>query len=123
MHEKRPEPEEFHSDDCLWFFNSVPAFIAETGKFDFFNKVVPYADKGEATVYQHLKQALLFNLERMGADGLPCGLLADWNDCLKLGYKGQSLFVAFQLRLGLTTYSGVSFGIKIKKNGFLKTVL
>lgn len=107
-HEKAPEPGEFRSDDCMWFFNSVPAFVAETGDFDFFNKLVPYADKGEATVYGHLKQALLFNLERMGKNGLPCGLLADWNDCLKLGYKGESLFVAFQLRLGLTTYADIS---------------
>lgn len=100
--------EEFRSDDCQWFFNAVPCFVAETGNFDFFNRVVPYADKGEDTVYGHLKQALLFNLERMGKDGLPCGLLADWNDCLKLGYHGESLFVAFQLRLGLTTYADIS---------------
>lgn len=99
---------EFRSDDCQWFFNAVPCFVAETGKFDFYNRIVPYADQGEATVYGHLKQALLFNLERMGADGLPCGLLADWNDCLKLGYHGESLFVAFQLRLGLTTYADIS---------------
>lgn len=99
---------EFRSDDCQWFFNAVPCFVAETGKLDFYNRIVPYADQGEATVYGHLKQALLFNLERMGADGLPCGLLADWNDCLKLGYHGESLFVAFQLRLGLTTYADIS---------------
>lgn len=99
---------EFRSDDCQWFFNAVPCFVAETGKFDFYNRIVPYADQGEATVYGHLKQALLFNLERMGSDGLPCGLLADWNDCLKLGYHGESLFVAFQLRLGLTTYADIS---------------
>lgn len=107
-HEKAPKEEEYRSDDCLWFFNAVPAFIAETGNFDLYNKVVPYADKGEATVYGHLKQALLFNLTHMGADDLPCGLLADWNDCLKLGYHGESLFVAFQLRLGLTTYADIS---------------
>ncbi len=100
--------EEFRSDDCQWFFNSVPCFVAETGKFEFYNRVVPYADKGEATVYGHLKQALLFNLERTGKDGLPCGLLADWNDCLKLGYHGESLFVTFQLRLALTTYADIS---------------
>lgn len=99
---------EFRSDDCQWFFHSVPCYVAETGDFDFYNKVVPYADKGEATVYGHLKQALLFNLERMGKDGLPCGLLADWNDCLKLGYHGESIFVTFQLRLGLTTYADIS---------------
>ena len=44
----------------------------------------------------------------MGKNDLPCGLLADWNDCLKLGYHGESLFVAFQLRLGLTTYADIS---------------
>ena len=107
-HEKPPKPEEFRCDDCQWFFNSVPAFVAETGDFNFYNEVVPYADGGEATVFRHLKQALLFNLERMGKDGLPCGLLADWNDCLRLGYHGESLFVSFQLRLGLTTYADIA---------------
>ena len=103
-----PKEEEYRSDDCLWFFNSIPAWIAETGKFDFYNRVIPYADKGEATVFEHLKQALLFNIERSGAHGLPCGLSADWNDCLRLGYHGESLFVAFQLRLGFTVYADIA---------------
>jgi cellobiose phosphorylase len=106
--EKAPLPEEYRSDDCLWFFNAVPDLVAETGDFDFYNKVLPYADQGEATVFAHLKQALLFNLGLMGAHGLPCGLSADWNDCLRLGYRGESLFVAFQLRLGLTTYADIA---------------
>jgi cellobiose phosphorylase len=107
-HEKAPKAEEYRSDDCQWFFHAVPCYVAETGNFDFYNKVVPYADGGEATVFGHLKRALEFNLERMGKDGIPCGLLADWNDCLKLGYHGQSLFVGFQLRLGLTTYADIA---------------
>jgi N,N'-diacetylchitobiose phosphorylase len=113
--EKAPPAEEYRSDDCLWFFNAVPAFIAETGEFDFYKKELPYADKGKATVFGHLKQALLFNLERMGKHGIPCGLSADWNDCLRLGYKGESLFVAFQLRLGLTVYSDVALRLGEKK--------
>ena len=107
-HEQSPKPEEFRSDDCEWFFNAVPDYVAETGNIDFYNKVVPYADHGEATVYGHLKQALLFNLEREGADGLPAGLQADWNDCLKTGYHGESVMVTFQLRLGLTTFADIS---------------
>ena len=106
--EKEPPKEEFRSDDCLWFFNAVPAFIAETGDFGFYDKVLPYADSGSATVFAHLRRALDFNLERMGAHGIPCGLSADWNDCLRLGYRGESLFVAFQLRFGLTTYSDIA---------------
>jgi len=107
-HEQAPDPDEYRSDDCLWFFNSVPAWVNETGNFDFYSKVLPYADKGEDTVFRHLRRALEFNLERTGRNNLPCGLQADWNDCLKLGYYGESLFVAFQLRLGLTTYAEIA---------------
>ena len=107
-HEAPPPDEEYRSDDCLWFFNAVPAFVAETGRLDFYTKVLPYADHGEATVLGHLRRALEFNLERTGRNGLPCGLAADWNDCIRLGYKGESVFVAFQVRLGLTVYSEIA---------------
>jgi N,N'-diacetylchitobiose phosphorylase len=107
-HETPPDPEAYRSDDCLWFFNALPAYVGETGDLDFYNKVLPYADQGEATVFGHLRRALEFNLERTGKHGLPCGLSADWNDCLRLGYYGESLFVAFQLRLGLTIYAEIA---------------
>jgi cellobiose phosphorylase len=106
--EKTPAAEDYRSDDCLWFFNTVPAYVNETGELDFYKKVLPYADHGEATVFGHLRRALEFNLERIGKHGLPCGLAADWNDCLKLGYYGESLFVAFQVRMGLHVYAGIA---------------
>jgi cellobiose phosphorylase len=52
----------------------------------------------------HLKRAIEFSLERSGAHGLPCGLHADWNDCIRLGHRGESVFVAFQLRYALAVY-------------------
>lgn len=107
-YEKEPDSEAYRSDDCLWFFNAIPVYVAETGDFSFYKKVVPYADKGEATVFGHLRRALEFNLERRGKNGLPCGLEADWNDCLRLGYHGESLFVAFQVRLGLGVYAEIA---------------
>jgi cellobiose phosphorylase len=106
--EPPPADEEFRSDDCLWFFNAIPAYVNETGDLDFYNKILPYADRGEATVLGHLRRALEFNLERTGKHGLPCGLAADWNDCLRLGYHGESLFVAFQVRFGLTVYAEIA---------------
>ena len=106
--EQGPGEEHYRSDDCLWFFNAVPAYVAETGDLDFYNKILPYADQGEATVFGHLRRALDFNLDRTGKHGLPCGLAADWNDCLKLGYHGESLFVAFQVRLGLEVYGEIA---------------
>jgi N,N'-diacetylchitobiose phosphorylase len=106
--EKPPDLEAYRSDDCLWFFNAVPAYVGETGDLEFYNQVLPYADQGQDTVFGHLRRALEFNLERTGQHGLPCGLLADWNDCLRLGYYGESLFVAFQVRLGLTIYAEIA---------------
>lgn len=102
--EKPPQEEEYRSDDCLWLFNTIPAYVKETGDVAFYEKVLPYADKGEAPVLGHMKRAIEFNLERRGIHGLPCGLSADWNDCLELGYRGETVFVAFQLRFALKTY-------------------
>jgi cellobiose phosphorylase len=106
--EPSPNPEEYRSDDCLWLFHAVPAYVAETGELDFYHKELPYADQGSATVLGHLRRALEFNLERTGMNGLPCGLSADWNDCCKLGYTGESVMVAFQVCYGLDIYRGIA---------------
>ncbi len=102
-----PKEDEYRSDDALWLFNTVPAYVKESGDLDFFNKVLPYADEGKATVLAHMRKAMEFNLERTGMHGLPSGLFADWNDALRLGNKGESVFVAFQLRYALKTYSEI----------------
>ena len=106
--ETAPPKEQFRSDDCLWFFDAVPNWVAETGDIEFYRKVLPYADTGSATVLGHLRRALEFNLERTGRNGLPSGLAADWNDCCNLGYTGESVMVAFQVRRGLGIYADIS---------------
>lgn len=99
-----PKEEQYRSDDCLWLFNAIPTYVKEAGDIDFYKKVLPYADKGKDTVVGHLRRAIEFNLNRTGLHGLPSGLHADWNDCLRLGRKGESMFVAMQIRYGLVTY-------------------
>jgi cellobiose phosphorylase len=106
--EEPPAEEEYRSDDCMWLFNTIPAFVKETGDIGFYNKVLPYSDKGKDTVLGHMRRAIQFSLDRSGAHGLPCGLSADWNDCLQLGQKGESVFVALQLRYALYVYIEVS---------------
>ena len=112
-HEKTPTETEYRSDDCLWLFNTVPAFVKETGDFAFYDKVLPYADSGEATVLGHLRRAIEFNLHYRGAHGLPAAMSADWNDCLGLGRHGESVFVAFQLRYALETYADICWRMKL----------
>lgn len=106
---EEPIPEtEYRSDDVLWLFNSIPAYVKETGDISFYNKELPYADKGQDTVFYHLKRAIQFSLDRSGAHGFPCGLRADWNDCLVLGQDGESVMVAFQLRYALDVFMEIS---------------
>jgi cellobiose phosphorylase len=115
--EEPPREEEYRSDDCLWLFNAIPAYVKETGDLSFYyNKVLPYADSGEDTVLGHMKRAILFSLNRCGAHGLPCGLLADWNDCIRLGDQGESVFVAFQLRYALAVYLEVTRLLAVKED-------
>jgi N,N'-diacetylchitobiose phosphorylase len=102
--EKAPEKHEYRSDDCMWLFNTIPAYVKETGDLEFYHKMLPYADQGQDTVLGHMRRAIQFNLDHSGSHGFPCGLSADWNDCLELGQDGETTFVAFQLRYALKTY-------------------
>lgn len=87
----------YRADDALWLFPTILKYIGETGDTGFLKEVIPYANKDEDTVYGHLKRAIRFSMERQGDHKMPAGLHADWNDCLRLGKKGESSFVAFQL--------------------------
>jgi N,N'-diacetylchitobiose phosphorylase len=82
------------SDDVLWLVVSVCEYVKETGDVALFDERLPYADEGEATVYEHLKRTLDFSAEQVGPTGICKGLRADWNDCLNLG-GGESAMVSF----------------------------
>lgn len=114
-HEDTPDDESYvretghpayRADDALWLFPTVWKYISETGNRDFIYEMIPYANKEEGTVYDHLKRAIQFSMERLGEHKMPAGLHADWNDCLRLGAKGESSFVAMQLYYAFTVIKG-----------------
>ena len=92
----------YRADDALWLFPTVYKYIAETGNTAFLDEVIPFANRDEGTVYEHLKRALEFSRQHLGPHGMPAGLHADWNDCLRLGANGESTFVAFQFYYAFT---------------------
>lgn len=92
----------YRADDALWLFPTVYKYISESGNLDFINEVIPYANKDEGTVYNHLQRAIEFSMNHLGPHGMPAGLHADWNDCLRLGKNGESTFVAFQFYMAMT---------------------
>ena len=110
-HEDTPEDESYvketghpayRADDALWLFPTIYKYVSETGDTAFLDEVIPFANKDEGTVYEHLKRAIDFSDNHLGAHGMPAGLHADWNDCLRLGALGESSFVAEQYYYALT---------------------
>ncbi len=105
-HEDTPDDESYvrdtghpsyRADDALWLFPTIVKYIGESGNKQFLDEVIVYANGGEDSVYNHLKKAIDFSINNLGNNKMPAGLHADWNDCLRLGKKGESTFVAFQL--------------------------
>ncbi|MBR1684245.1 MAG: N,N'-diacetylchitobiose phosphorylase [Clostridia bacterium] len=84
------------ADDALWLIPAIVEYVRETGDTAFLDRSIPFADEGEATVWDHMKRALDFSYSQIGSHGITKGLRADWNDCLNLG-GGESAMVAFLL--------------------------
>ncbi len=92
----------YRADDALWLFPTVYKYVSESGNLSFIDEVIPFANKDEGTVYEHLKRAVNFSMNHLGPHGMPAGLYADWNDCLRLGEQGESSFVALQFYLAMS---------------------
>lgn len=92
----------YRADDALWLFPTIYKYVSESGNLAFIDEVIPFANKDEGTVYEHLKRAIDFSMNHLGPHGMPAGLYADWNDCLRLGKNGESSFVAFQYYYAMT---------------------
>ena len=95
-------------------------YIAETGDKTFLEEMIPFADQDAGSVYEHLKRAVSFSLAHLGPHGMPAGLYADWNDCLRLGANGESSFVAMQFYYALTILE--EFAGYMKDTDFAKSL-
>jgi N,N'-diacetylchitobiose phosphorylase len=97
-------PARIYSDDFMWMVITVCEYVKETGDFGFFERIIPFADNGEATVYEHMRRGIHFTMKNTGANGLVQALFADWNDCLNLRGGGESSMVTFQLYWALNAF-------------------
>ena len=88
-----------HSDNHLWLVMTCYHIIMEEGKLDYLDEKVKYFDKGEGTVWEHIKKSIDFTCENMGENGFPLMLASDWNDMLskvcRRG-KGESIWTGMQ---------------------------
>jgi cellobiose phosphorylase len=80
---------------------AVTAYLKETRDLAFLNEEIPYYDKDKkkkpiesGTVLDHLRRAIEFTHNDVGAHGLPLAGFADWNDTVNLRVGAESLFTA-----------------------------
>ena len=80
------ESVEFDSDTELWFLLGACEAIAASGQTAFLDEVSSYWDKGEGTMWEHLKRAFYWVRDGigLGANGLVLIREGDWNDYLSL---------------------------------------
>ncbi|MFZ0454049.1 MAG: glycosyl transferase family 36 [Ignavibacteriaceae bacterium] len=71
-----------HCDDPLWFILAVTAYIKETGNFSILNQTVPFVDKKEGTILEHLLAVVDFVKNNLAKHNLPIFGRGDWNDTL-----------------------------------------
>lgn len=75
-----------YSDPSAWLVYAICGYIKESGDFGYLQKKAPWLDGGEASVLEHLKQAVRWfeKEENKGPHGLPKIFHADWNDALNI---------------------------------------
>jgi cellobiose phosphorylase len=86
------------NDDPLWLVLAVAAYLKETGDASILDEAVPYDNEPDsaAPLYEHLRRALRYTLDRLGPHGLPLIGRADWNDCLNLNCFSETPGEPFQ---------------------------
>lgn len=86
-----------YSDPSAWMIYAACGYVKESGDFDYLKRELDYLDGGKATVYEHLKQAIVWfeRKDNYGANGLPRIHHADWNDALNIpDDKAESVLMA-----------------------------
>ena len=66
------------------------------------DEVIPFANKGEGTVYEHLKRAVEFSLNHMGPHGCGRSVCRSVMSLSSVGKKRGLTFPALQFYLAIT---------------------
>jgi cellobiose phosphorylase len=86
------------NDDPLWLVLAVGAYLKESGDFSVLDEQITYDNEpgSEEALFDHLRRAAGYTLDRLGPHGLPLIGRADWNDCLNLNCFSETAGESFQ---------------------------
>ncbi|HMB01746.1 MAG TPA: hypothetical protein VKS21_12230, partial [Spirochaetota bacterium] len=107
-----------YSDSALWLVFTLCAYLKESGDYELLQEKVPYYDRGETTVQEHIDQALDFLEHNKGAHNLILIKFGDWNDSLTaVGKKGrgESIWLSEAYAEALLQMAELARALKIKE--------
>ena len=93
-----------YADSPAWISHASEALLRETGDLGRLDEIVPYSDRGSATVWEHNRQAVDFLWHDRGRHGLSKIHYGDWNDLMdKVGVRGlgEGVWMSFALARAL----------------------
>lgn len=100
-----------YSDSQAWIPMAVNEYIKESGNFSFLNKILPFLDEGEGSVWEHCLRAVNSLYKDRGTHNLVLIHNGDWNDSLtgmgKDG-KGESVWTTIALHFALLEMREIS---------------
>jgi len=103
-----------YSDGPAWIAPTIAAYLKESGDTSLLAERVPYLDKGEATVLEHMLLGVRHLSEDLGAHGLVLAHEGDWNDSLNwMGRdgKGESVWTSMALYYSLNVIAEMATGL------------
>ena len=105
-----PDDHHKYGDSGVWLPFAVAEYLRETGNAAFLQRRQAYRDGGEATVWEHVCQAMEWFALNLGSHGLPKLYFGDWNDSLNIGRagKGESVWLGMALVAALRETAGMA---------------
>lgn len=89
-----------HTDGGIWLAICLTVWCKQTGCISSLERMIPYADGTEGTVYEHICRAIEFTGNDLGAHGLVRMHDGDWTDPINgpgRGGKGESVWASMAL--------------------------
>ncbi len=96
-----------HCDADVWLVLCITALVNQNGDLSIMDRVVPYIDGGEDTVYNHLLAAIEFMATDVGAHGLNLMHDGDWTDPINgigRGGKGESTWTTVAMMYSIKQF-------------------
>lgn len=93
-----------HTDGPIWLAICTEFVIRQIGDDAFLQEVVPYKDGGEASVFEHICNAMKYLFSDLGTHGICLIGDGDWNDPMNgVGTegKGESIWLSMALIYGV----------------------